>query len=67
MYVTKYVSIDFLKSFMYSSIFILFYRKKKKKRYADDTDFSFREFQPMIFILDDSSLSSDQDINWFLV
>ena len=27
----------------------------------------FREFQPMISALDNSSLSSDQDTNWFLV
>ena len=26
-----------------------------------------REFQPMMFALDDSSLSSDQDTNQFLV
>ena len=29
--------------------------------------FFFREFQPMASALDDSSLSSDQDINQFLV
>ena len=29
--------------------------------------FFFREFQPMMFAFDDSSLSSDQDTNQFLV
>ena len=29
--------------------------------------FFWREFQPMMFVLDDSFLSSDQDTNKFLV